>query len=324
MKRLLSIMCLCAILLQMAACSADKPEETLIDTETPETEITETGTAEAEPQLKTNVPDSYDMGGREVPILKFAESTHLSVDIAELTGDALNDAIFTAHQNTMDRLNCNFNFIDNGDIETTKIDNAYAAGEDAYDFVLGVQWKVAPLVTKQMLANLNLSGSSTESYIDLSKPWWYTRYINETEVDNTHTYLLAGDASINVLRRASMLVCNIDLLESAGGSIDSLYDDVLAGKWVWDNFAKMSESIYIDSNGDGQRDAGDTYGYATWSRSDIDHMIIDSGIRACSRDNDGLPYLTFNNEKTVSCIEKIYDLFWNNSGSYYEELLPVA
>ena len=326
MKRILSILCLAALLLQMTACSSNEPEETTAKTETVSSETTETETEEPEetaPQLKTNVPEAYDMSGREVPILQFAEATILSIDISEFTGDSLNDAIYQAHQNVMDRLKCTLTFIDNENIETTKIDNAYAAGEDAYDFVIGHQWKLAPLVTKQMLANLNPSGSSSESYIDLSKPWWYAGYIDETEIDNTHTYLLAGDASINVFRRASMLVCNIDLLQSTGGDIDSLYDEIIAGNWVWDNFAKMAEGIYVDSNGDGKRDSGDTYGYATWSRSDIDHMLIDSGIRACARDNDGLPSLAFNNEKTVSCIEKIYNLFWNNSGSYYEEGIPV-
>lgn len=325
MKRIISILCLLALLLQMAACSENnQKEETSANTETSASAAeTETDAVETEPMLTTNVPESYDIEGRDIPILQFEESSNLKVDISELTGDALNDAIFTSHQAVMERLNCNFTFISNEGIETTKIENAYSAGEDAYDFVIGHQWKVAPLVTKHLLANLNPNGSDTENYIDLSKPWWYSKYIDETEIDNTHTYLLAGDASINVFRRASMLICNMDLLKDFGYDIESLYDEVIAGNWVWDNFASMVESVYIDSNGDGLKDEEDTLGFATWSRSDVDHMLNDCGVRACSRDDDGLPYLDFNNEQTVTCIEKIFNLFWNNPGSYYEEGIPV-
>ena len=111
MKRILSILCLAALLLQMAACSSNEPEETTAKTETVSSETTETETEEPEetvPQLKTNVPEAYDMGGREVPILQFAEATILSIDISEFTGDSLNDAIYQAHQNVMDRLKCTF------------------------------------------------------------------------------------------------------------------------------------------------------------------------------------------------------------------------
>ncbi len=327
MKRTISILCLLALLLEMAACSANNPSDNTsteaTSSEVTESENAESETEETEPLFTTGVPESYNMSGRDVPILQFSESSNMQVNISELTGDALNDAIFTAHQSVMERLDCSFSFIDNGDIETAKIENAYAAGEDAYDFVIGDQWKLSPLVTKHLLANLNPEGSLSESYIDFSKPWWYTQYMNEIEIDAKHTYLLAGDAAINVLRRASVIICNIDLLKNVGGDIESIYDDVIAGNWIWDNFASMVESVYIDSNGDGTKDEEDTVGFATWTRSDVDHMIIGSGIRACARDDNGLPYLDFNNEKTISCIEKICNLFWNNSGSYYKEGIPT-
>ena len=324
MKRTTSILCILAILLSAASCAGKSSVETVPDlspkavTDTVET-VTENTVQES------GVLETFVLDGRDVPILEFKEPTNLSVDLSESTGDTMNDAIFLAHQAVMERLQCNLAFIDNGGIETGKLETTYAAGEDAYSLVIGTQWKVAPLVSKHMFANLNpdSGGSSVDNYIDLSKPWWYTRYIDETEVDNSHTYFLAGDASINVMRRASMLVCNMDLLHSIGGDIDALYDNVLSGNWLWDDFATMVEGVYIDNNGDGKKDAGDTFGYATWTRSDVDHLMVDSGIRACARDDSGVPYLAFNNEKTIASVEKVCVLLWKNPGGYYKEQIPV-
>ena len=324
MKRTTSILCIMAILLSAVSCAGKPSLETVLDT-SPESVTDMAETVLEETTLDSGIPETFVLDGREVPILEFREASNLSVDLSETTGDTMNDAIFSAHQAVMERLQCSFAFIDNGGIETGKLEKTYAAGEDSYDFVIGTQWKVAPLVSKHMFANLNPgnSVSNKDNYIDLSKPWWYTRYIDETEVDNSHTYFLAGDASINVMRRASMFVCNMDLLQSIGGSINVLYDDVLTGNWLWDDFAKMVEGVYIDNNGNGEKDADDIFGYATWTRSDVDHLMVDSGIRACGRDDSGVPYLAFNNEKTIISVEKVCDLLWNNPGGYYKEQIPV-
>ena len=321
MKRITASLCLIALLLGLASCGKDAPKETTTDTPETSTAPVEEVTEPEDTRLTSGLPAELDLGGKSVRVLQFhSDADVLPVDIEEMTGDTLNDAIFTANQSVMEKLNCVYDFIDNEDIETTKLDNTYAAGEDAYDFVIGVQWKVAPLVTKHMFANLN---PSTGNYIDFDKPWWYGKYIAETEADGTHTYFLAGDASVNVFRRASMLICNMDLLTDIGEDVDTLYDKVLDGTWVWDDFVSLVEKVYVDNNGDGKKDGGDTYGFATWSRADVDHLMIDSGIRACGRDENGVPYIAFNNEKTIDAVQKIADLFWNNPGSYYEEQLSL-
>lgn len=322
MKRITASLCLIALLLGLASCGKEASKEPETNG-TPETSTTpvEESTETEDTRLTSGLPDDFDLGGKSIRVLQFhSDADILPIDVAEMTGDTLNDAIYTANQSVMDKLNCVYDFIDNEDIETTKLENTYAAGEDAYDLVIGVQWKVAPLVTKHMFANLN---PSTGNYIDLDQPWWYGKYIAETEADGTHTYFLAGDASVNVFRRASMLICNMDLLENIGEDIDALYDKVLDGTWVWDDFVGLVEKVYVDNNGDGKKDGGDTYGFATWSRADVDHLMIDSGIRACGRDEDGVPYIAFNNEKTIDTVQKIADLFWNNPGSYYEEKLSL-
>ena len=175
MKRITASLCLIALLLGLASCSKEAPKESETNgtTETLTTPVEESTETE-DTRLTSGLPADFDLGGKSIRVLQFhSDADILPIDVAEITGDTLNDAIYTANQSVMDKLNCVYDFIDNEDIETTKLENTYAAGEDAYDLVIGVQWKVAPLVTKHMFANLN---PSTGNYIDLDQPWWYGWY----------------------------------------------------------------------------------------------------------------------------------------------------
>lgn len=48
-----------------------------------------------------------------------------------------------------------------------------------------------------------------------------------------------------------------------------------------------------------------------------------AGSRGCSRDVEGVPYITFNNEATIKFVETFADFPWNNEGAYYVEQIPT-
>ena len=301
----------------------EAPEETQPSAEVPagEEEIAAEEETEADVRLECAVPADLDLGGEAVGILSFRDdAVSYYISVTETTGELLNDAVYAANQKVMEELNCTFDFLDNGNIEVTNLQNAVAAGDEIYDLVYGTQWKVAPLVSQHMFANLN---SSAGGYIDYEKPWWYDKYIDETEVDNDHTYFLAGDASPDIIRRSSMMILNTDVLTDIGGDVNEVYDTVLGGNWTYDEMSSLVSSLYIDSNGDGQRTEADTFGFASWTRSDVDHFMIAAGVRGCSRDADGVPYITFNNETTVKFVESLVNFLWNNEGAYYVEQIPT-
>ena len=275
---------------------------------------------ETDEHLTCSVPEDLNLGDQSVRILHFADQQTFNISVEEMTGELLNDAVFSSNQNVMNDLGCVFVHIENGGIEPTKLTTSYKAGDDIYEIVYGTQWKVGPIVSQHIFANLN---EKEDNYIDYEKPWWYLNYINETEADNTHTYFLAGDASPDVFRRASMMILNTDLLTDIGRDVNDIYETILNGDWTFDVMADIVQGVYIDSNGNGQPDVGDTFGFASWTRSDVDHFIIDCGVRGCSRDEEGVPYITFNNETTVKFVETLVDFLWNNEGSYYVEGIPT-
>ena len=276
--------------------------------------------AAEEERLVCSVPGDLDMGGASVRFLHFADQQTFNINVEEMTGELLNDAVLSSNQRVMDDLNCVFVHNENGGIEPTTLTTSFKAGDDIIEIVYGTQWKVAPIVSQHIFANLN---AKEDVYIDYEKPWWYLNYIHEAQTDNDHTYFLAGDASPDVFRRSSMMILNTDLLTDIGRDVNDIYETVLNGDWTFDVLSEIVRGVHIDSNGDGTANVGDTFGFASWTRSDVDHFMIDCGVRGCSRDEEGVPYITFNNDITVKFVETLVDFLWNNEGSYYVEGIPT-
>lgn len=328
MKRRITATALTAVLLlvSLASCAGKTPDTlpSSADGENvPADDVQNAAVPEEEEEerLSSSVPADLDLGGMEIRALCFAAREGFTVAAEELNGETLNDAIYTANRQTEEELNFSYRFLENGGIETTDLENAFAAGDDSWELVYGTQWKVAQLVPRHMLANLNPAAGG---YIDLEKPWWYDGYIGECEADGEHTFLLAGDAAPSVFRRSTMLVMNTDLLRDMDGDVNEVYDTVLSGDWTVDRFSDMVSRGYRDLNGDGSRDTDDAYGFATWTSSDLDHFMAASGVRGCSRDAEGVPFITFNNERTVKFVELFNDFFWSNPGTYYAENAPTT
>ena len=134
MKKFTAILCLIAMLSGMASCGKDTSTEMTPDTVDTAAESVEESTELEETRMTSGLPADFDLGGKRIRVLQFhSDADVLPIDVTEMTGDTLNDAIYTANQNVMERLNCIYDFIDNEDIETTKLENTYAAGEDAYE-----------------------------------------------------------------------------------------------------------------------------------------------------------------------------------------------
>jgi len=323
MKRTAALLlALCMLPVSAVSCGS-KGKESPETTPAPETTVQTEYVTETE--LECSVPEELTLQGETVSVLNFdyrhdPNFVNFLVSAEEFTGEILNDSVYNANTALMEDMDFIFEFIDNGGDANDNLVSAVTAGDDIYDIVYGTQFQIANLVSRNMLANLNASAGG---YIDTEKPWWYSGYISESTVDDTHTYFLAGDLSPDILRMSSMMLLNMDLLTDLGGDVNEIYDTVLNGEWTYDAMSALAGHVYVDTDGDGQRTAEDTYGFASYTRSDVDHFTVASGVRGCSRDEDGLPYITFNNEYTVRFVEALVGFIWDQEGSYYVEGTPT-
>ena len=298
--------------MSVVSCNQNTPTD---ETSSTETEVVSETQTEAAAAPVSSLPDDLNLQGLTVRVLHGDDSRNIGINHEETTGDLLNDTIYETNSAVMEDLNFKFQFI-TFTRDVTPIEEAYVAGDDSYEIVLGSQVSLPGLVVRNMLADLD---SSSGSYIDFDAPWWYENYIEEARVHEDKTFFLAGDASMGVMNKASIMVVNTDLMEILGKDMDDLYETVLDGKWTFDAYNQLKADVYIDENGDGIRGVEDTYGFATNSRSYIEHFFYNSGVPVSERDGNGFPKLVMNNEKTVKSVEYLYDLFIANSASYYTE-----
>jgi len=297
----------------LISCNQNAPAD---ETSPAETQAVSEIQNEADTTPVSSLPDDLNLQGQTIRVLHSDVSRNIGINHEEMTGDLLNDTIYETNTAVMEDLNFTFQFITLSAYDVAPIEEAYVAGDDSYEIVLGSQATLPSLVVRNMFADLD---SSSGSYIDYDAPWWYENYIKEARVHEDKTFFLAGDASMGVMNKASIMVVNTDLMEILNKDMDDLYKTVLDGKWTFDAYNQLIADVYVDENGDGVRDVEDTYGFATNSRSYIEHFFYNSGVTISERDGNGFPKLVMNNEKTVKAVEYLYDLFIANSASYYTE-----
>ena len=315
-----------ALALTAASCSPDNPDnKETINTPLAETSDGDDGEIKnpAAENIKCPVPDDLDFGGQKVRFYNYypefdgngnpdpARAAILDAD----TGDVVNDAIYKRNIEVQDKLNVTFEFIHsppNADdsLNNNIISRSVNAGLDEYDIVIGRQFQCVQLTANKIFANIK-----DLPYLDINNPWWAKKYIEDISIGGDVLMFVTGDISLAWLVRLSTVYFNKDLYTRNFGSPDDMYNTVLDGGWTLDALNGMVKTMYGDLNGNGAADDEDQYGLIAHTISNTDHLTYASGIKATSRDENGLPYFSFNNEKTIRLTEKLYELYYNNTGS---------
>lgn len=296
----------------MASCGGDGSGDSAVTTGSVNTENAVTDTAET---LKSLVPEGLDFGGEEIRIFSssYFETDTFMMHVDEATGDVVNDAVYNRNLALESKFNVDFTFMDlyqNGGTDAAvQIRKFVTAGSDDYDIIFGCQYNLAPLVLDNIM--LNLDGCE---YLHLDQPWWYQNHITEMSIGEGKTFFVTGDITLGVLRNMGCIYVNKEVYAQNYESVDDLYNEVLDGKWTFDRLAENCMEMYRDLNGDGAFDDDDQYGIGVITANLTDHFTYAAGIRATTRDENNIPVLTMNNEKTVNHTQKLYSLYYENPG----------
>jgi hypothetical protein len=325
MKNIFKAALLLALILMITACSSEDPGSTSITADPPGDSGAQDAAAANDPgELKSPVPDSLDFDGQTVRFYSYypeiggngeldpARATLLEVE----PGDVVNDAIYRRNMEVQEKLNVIFEFayappnIDDA-FNNNFISRSVNAGMDEYDIVIGRQFQCVQLTTGGVFRNIkNLP------HLDINNAWWATRYINDLTIGNDVLMFVTGDISLAWLVRLSTMYFNKELYAANFGDPDDMYRLVLNGGWTLDALDSKAREVYRDLNGDGLANDADQFGLITHAISMTDHFTYASGIRATARDENGLPYFIFNNEKTVNFVQKLHNLYYNNTGTW--------
>ena len=151
-----------ALLMLLASCGGAE-NETTADTAAGEETITETGPLtemEKRALIKDDLPDK-DYGGMQFRI-STKRGTMYEIDAEELTGDVLNDAIYTRNTNVEERFNVELVLQGMAHEDQAQgLKNCVISGNDEFDLFLGGAVASGDLAVQAFQRSLNFgSGSS--------------------------------------------------------------------------------------------------------------------------------------------------------------------
>lgn len=303
LKRILIL--LLATMTLLPSCGNSTVETTNTDTTTDTTE-----TAPEETELTTKLPDT-DWEGREYRVLGQTDrdgyaqfSTH-EIAAEELTGDALNDAVFNRNTTIEDRYNVTIVANEESHRTADTLSKLVAAGEDLYHLTFSMQQEIGSLVLKG-----NLQDMTELPYIDYSMPWW-NEDVNK-QVSIAHKlYFTTSDFSLSDKQRVNVMMYNTDLLNDFG--LPDPIEMVREGTWVIDTMTEWCELVGADVDGDGQMTDADRYGLTMDSYNAFKTFVYASNGRIIGKDSDDLPAIVMNSDAMLNAIDKVVALTCNQS-----------
>ena len=324
MKKIISlVLAILTLAVAMAACAqpADTPEDTtpaqqVADTTPPASTPDETTSPEESNGGPTSsLPTDLNFDDTVISILYWQDVEHPEFEMLEQTGDVVNDAIYTRNFNTEMRIGVKLNFMgtkgnNNNQVNyiNTALNSINAGGE--HDIFAGYSMTGATLAVNGYAYNLkNLD------YLDFDKPWWPPSLIDQASINNK-LYFASGDISTNMLHMMYAVFYNKQLVNDYG--LENPYDLVDSGKWTQTKMYEMASNRYVDNNGDGKQDNGDTFGFVS-SSIHYDALFTGAGLNTVEKDSDDQLIIspTFNSEKTITVVENFCNFMWTAKDGFH-------
>ncbi len=277
-----------------------KPEETSAPEETDA------------PNYISDIPEDLNFNNRTIRMLvtgqPFSDDEFAT---AGINGETVNDAVYSRNMAIEDRIGVKLDIriaaADSVYNVGNAIRNAVASGDKSYDIATMPGYTHTSYVLEGDFYNL----LSVEN-LDLDKYYW-TQGFNGIMNNGTKQYIASGAYSISMYRNMYITLYNKRVMEEQG--LEDLYDIVKRGEWTVAKQAEMVKNVYIDKNGDTQKDAEDLYGFVTGANTSTDPYWISLNIPFLQL-NDGIYSIDINTDKLTDAVSAVQDLIFNNGGVY--------
>ena len=224
-----------------------------------------------------------------------------AVDVfaAEENGEPVNDSVYKRNRIIEDRYNINISEVRNTDVAGTAR-KVISAGTHDYDVIMPNLNSIATLATQGLLADVR----ENFPYLELGQVWWDQR-ANEMLTLGNRQYFLIGDMTLMANDATWVIMFNKKVAEEY--AMGNLYAHVKENDWNFDTFFGLVRQVSKDLNGDGKFDDNDQVGLLTDSGA-YTIMIYNTGEMVAKKDQNDLPYLSLNNERTINAVQQVFDI----------------
>ncbi|MCL2774502.1 MAG: extracellular solute-binding protein [Oscillospiraceae bacterium] len=311
-SRLTALIVICVMVSQLfLSCNSANAGKKDIQTTTAAGDVNGNAASETAAESDSGETDyvypNLNCNGEDFNILNTTTTWGFYTDLVHesMTGEVLDDAIYTRNSTIEDKFNVNIKEIPEGvDTSSQKLRTAVQAGDNAYDAAYvpcNSSIPIGSLVTDNILYNL-----SDIPELNLDQKWWNQSIKQDSALGTSKSlYFAFCDINIMPLQCAWCIYINEDMMKKLG--LDLPYSLVKSGKWTYDEFYKYMEagaqlngaqSFKWDDN------APTVYGYTSFENGTL-ALITASGERGVSIDNSGMPSLAVDSERFFNVCDKL-------------------
>ncbi|MCL2095342.1 MAG: hypothetical protein FWH10_00390 [Oscillospiraceae bacterium] len=297
----------------LAACGGEPEANTGGAGDLPDADSDIQGGGEAENQgeekILPNLP-ALDFGGHTFNILTFGvqgshewENIDLNPELDE--GNVIGDAVFRRNAVVESKYNITLNQVHRYDDDfRNALRNEVRAGTNEYDLFSPRVIESAGFMQDGFFMNLF---SSEIEHLDLDKPWYNQQAIAEMSIDN-RLFILLSDILLSDNNATTITVFNKKILQDHG--LGDPYSLVREGKWTVDKLYEMAKETARFNNNGLMHPSDSQFGYLIWGDAMISYLHS-AGQRLVSKDENDLPFLSFNNQQTYTAMDKVMDLLYD-------------
>ena len=281
---------------------------TAVPSATEETEPAELTAAEQRALIPDNLPEKT-YGGRAFIFCVEPGKTY-EILSEELTGEATNDAVYDRNIRIEDRFDVKLEVVPSENPHND-VKNIVTAGTHDYDVVGFDNYRASVPIMGEVLYNW-----CDIPNVDLTQPW-HNQLANEPATINGKLFAINSDLSISTLQYTYGMFFNYKIWNDYGITPQNLYDMVFEGSWTVDKMKSLTDTIWVDTNGDGKHDRDDVHGYSVClNLNTTDVWLAAFDLETAVIHDDGTFEINFFNERTVSALEKAIALTYNEAGTY--------
>ena len=328
MKRRISVILLCALLLSVFSSCAKSPDEgNKPSGESPASLTAETPTAEEgdADQPKYAYYDGHDFGGKDfhfinAPAAYWDMFTSMTAD--EITGEVINDEIFERNARISDKLNCSLSeegfTISSGDY-WDELSPLMQAGDDKYDILCLPYRYTATSVTGGYILNLDELKN-----LHLDENYWNQTILDATSLNHRH-YIASSAAHFMSVDGMWCLYFNETLMTNL--QLTYPYDLVREGKWTLDRLKEYIQAG-MNLNGDAvfappyegraqwNANGASVYGFTSYT-SVFQKLLYGMEAHMIDKDDEDKMVFAASSEHFINCATKLAEIF-SVAGQYLD------
>ncbi|MDD4774565.1 MAG: hypothetical protein PHZ09_13335 [Eubacteriales bacterium] len=305
--RLISLFIALITVLCAAACG-QSPTGTANDTSTAQSsETADPGVSDFSQKYLTfdypEIPAGTDYDGQIFTILGPTIEEY-----EEETGDVVKDAQLISRRTAEDKLGIGITFHSVNsivDIEPT-LRKVVQSGSAEYDLAINHCIHAIPSLLQQKLVR---NWNNIEN-VHFDQPYW-NQSLNDTLSVKGVLPIASGDY---FMTSPQCIFFNKRIHNEY--HIEGLYALVNDGKWTLDKFAGIAKSVSADLDGDGKFGLDDLYGMVGMADYQYMGFLAGCGQPVVEKDEEDLPTVALNNEKTYSIYSTLYSLIHETDAAY--------